>query len=139
MSAYQVNETVLYNVINLVSKCGSYGQYYKELPALIKEAKEKPAGLFDKLVKLNRFSLVERYGKNNGLEFEVKFNDQLLIKSVMKSNQYQQLKSLECFLYQSCEGDAEKTDLYKYLDSLKNQFMGNIIGKLPEYEQARWG
>ena len=61
------------------------------------------------------------------------------IKSVMQSNQYQQLKSLKCFLYQSCEGDAKKTDLYKYLDSLKNQFMGNIIDKLPEYEQARWG
>ena len=139
MSAYQVNETVLYNVINAVSKCGSYGQYYKELPALIKEAKEKPASLFDKLVKLNRFSLVERYGKNNGLEYEVKFNNQELIKSVMKSNQYQRLKSLECFLYQSCEGEAERTDLYKYLDSLRGQSMSNIIGTLPEYEQASWG
>ena len=139
MSAFQVNEACLYDVINLVSKCGSYGEYYKELPDLIKLAKEKPAGLFDKLVKLNRFSLVERYGKNNGLEFKVKFDNQGLIKSVMKSNQYQQLKSLECFLYQSCEGEAEKTDLFKYLESLKNQFMSNIIDKLPEYKQASWG
>ena len=139
MSAYQVNEACLYNVINLVSKCGSYGEYYKELPDLIKLAKEKPAGLFDKLVRLNRFSLVERYGKNNGLEFKVKFNDQDHIKSVMKSNQYQQLKSLECFLYQSCEGTAQDLDLYKYLESLKAQFMSLIISKLPEYEQASWG
>ena len=139
MSAFQVNEACLYDVINLVSKCGSYGEYYKELPDLIKLAKEKPAGLFDKLVKLNRFSLVERYGKNNGLEFKVKFDNQGLIKSVMKSNQYQQLKSLECFLYQSCEGNAQHTDLYKYLESLKAQFMSLIISELPEYEQASWG
>ena len=91
MSAYQVNENCLYNVINLVSKCGSYGEYYKELPALINQSKDKPKDLFNRLIELNRFSLVERYG-DKGLEFEVKFNEQGLIKSMMQSNQYQQLK-----------------------------------------------
>ena len=139
MSAFQVNEACLYNVINLVSKCGSYGEYYKELPALIGQAKDKPEDLFNRLVKLNRFSLVERYGKNNGLEFEVKFKQSSYVKSMMQSNQYQQLKSLVCFLYQSCEGKAENIKLYKYLRSLEHQYTFSIVNRLPEYERASWG
>jgi hypothetical protein len=136
MSAFQVDEPCFYNVINLVSKCHGWNKNHQ---ALIQEAKDKPESLFNKLVELNRYSLVERYGENNGLEFKVIFNPQGLTKSYFKSNTSQLLKSLECFSYQSCEGKAEKTDLYKWLADFKHEWMSNIINKIPEYEQAKWG
>ena len=59
MSAFQVDEACLYNVINLVSKCHGWTLKHR---ALIQEAKDKPESLFNKLIKLNRYSLVQRYG-----------------------------------------------------------------------------
>jgi hypothetical protein len=49
------------------------------------------------------------------------------------------LKTLKCYLYQSCEGRAEKTPLFSYLDDVRHQLEESIISELPQYETATWG
>jgi hypothetical protein len=52
----------------------------------------------------------------------------------------QVLKSLQCWLYQCCEGDVPQTEIYKLFDRDVQMFlMSKIIDTLPEYQQAEWG
>lgn len=51
---------------------------------------------------------------------------------------YQFLKSLRCYLYQCCEGDCYKDDLYKALDHLSVDLAYFIATNQPEYELAEW-
>lgn len=55
--------------------------------------------------------------------------------------QFQSYKSLQCWLYQCCEGDIpEVSKLYKFFDTVVIRHMANsIITKTPAYEQAEWG
>jgi hypothetical protein len=52
----------------------------------------------------------------------------------------QVLKSLQCWLYQCCEGEAPETALYQLFDhDVRVYLMGKIISQLPEYQRAEWG
>jgi len=53
-------------------------------------------------------------------------------------NKYQALKSMHCLRYQCCEGNIDKTDLYKFLDELIHAWESYIIDGIPEYENAGW-
>ena len=55
------------------------------------------------------------------------------------ANRYQVLKSLQCWLYQSCEGDCNASDLYKLFEEISHSMALNIIADMPEYELAKWG
>ena len=136
MSAYIVDEDNLYRVINSITKIEGYTKPLKE----IKEtAISNPKGLFKKLNSLNRYSISQRYEKDI---FEDKmtypFNLSKYNETVLKTNKYQNLKSLRCYLYQSCEGKAENTDLYKLISKASDNICYDIICNLPQYEQARW-
>lgn len=48
------------------------------------------------------------------------------------------LKSLQCYLYQSCEGRCDKTKLYKMLDRISKIIEWNIISEMPDYKEAKW-
>jgi len=59
---------------------------------------------------------------------------------VLKDRQeIQVLKSLQCFLYQCCEGDTDTLELYKALKEIEVSLLNSIVDKLPEYEKAIWG
>jgi hypothetical protein len=52
----------------------------------------------------------------------------------------QVLKSLECWLYQCCEGEVRETALYTLFGSdVRLYLMSKIIDGMPEYEEADWG
>ena len=53
----------------------------------------------------------------------------------------QAYKSLQCWLYQCCEGDIpEVSKLYTFFDTVVVRHMASsIITKTPAYEQAEWG
>jgi hypothetical protein len=53
----------------------------------------------------------------------------------------QAYKSLQCWLYQCCEGNIpEASKLYTFFDTVVVQHIANsIITNTPEYEQAEWG
>ena len=54
-------------------------------------------------------------------------------------NDYQLVKSLSCFLYQACEGDAVKKSLYKTLVEIQNNFNGSLVNEHPQYQEVKWG
>ena len=62
MSAYQVDENTIYDVIHLIRKSYGSGPHYEEKQELKKMVECAPFKLFDDLVKLNIYSLKNRYG-----------------------------------------------------------------------------
>ena len=52
---------------------------------------------------------------------------------------FQALKSLACFLYQSCEGTCDNLPLYLALRDVQNRLCINYVNNRPEYESAKWG
>jgi hypothetical protein len=60
--------------------------------------------------------------------------------SVLKpANMVSLYKSLQCYLYQCCEGKVPETALYKALQNIANTLARYIVSDLPEYEAANWG
>jgi hypothetical protein len=53
----------------------------------------------------------------------------------------QAYKSLQCWLYQCCEGDIpDASKLYTFFDTVVVGHIANcIITQIPAYEQAEWG
>lgn len=53
-------------------------------------------------------------------------------------DRFQALKSLACWLYQSCEGTCHTEPLYELMEELKYEWAMAIVNDLPEYERAEW-
>ena len=51
----------------------------------------------------------------------------------------QVLKSLQCWLYQCCEGDVPTTKLYLFFREVESYLALKIVSDLQEYEKATWG
>lgn len=51
---------------------------------------------------------------------------------------YQILKSFDCYLYQSCEGNCYKLPLYKAIEALRDKWGAYIAQNQPQYEEAKW-
>lgn len=139
MSAYQVDYETIGRVLKAISKAGCYGSRYKKIEKL-KQQYEKNAGIvFDQLLELNRLSLKSRYEDAESMFFDVDRSKAVWLSRQLGHNDYQLLKSLNCFLYQSCEGNANKTDLYKTIDSIANNYSSDLVTKSIEYQNATWG
>ena len=139
MSAYQVDYETIGRVLKAISKAGCYGSRYKQIEKL-KQQYEKNAGIvFDQLLELNRLSLKGRYEDAKSMFFEVDRSKAVWLSRQLGHNDYQLLKSLNCFLYQSCEGNANKTDLYKTIDCIANNYSSDLVTKSTEYHNATWG
>ena len=91
---------------------------------------------------MNNWSLVERYpdlkDKPEGMIIPLKYNEQEYLKVKTEGNFIQWFKSGQSYTYQSCEGDAGKSQLYKSIDFMTNEMAGKIVCTLPKYESARW-
>ena len=142
MSAYQVSEKCLYEVMSLINKVYGSGEHYEENQKIKDTCRNKPEVFFYWLSKLNNWSLVERYpdlkDKPEGMIRPLKYNEQEYLKVQSESNLIQWFKSGESYTYQSCEGDAGKSQLYRSIDFMVNELAGKIVSSLPKYEQARW-
>ena len=140
MSAYQVDKDCLGRVLKAISKVGTHGPRYKEIEKLKDQYNKNAGKVFDNLLNLNRYSLQERYPD----DFKELFCDVDRSKAVWLSrqlghNDYQLVKSLSCFLYQACEGDAVKKSLYKTLVEIQNNFNGSLVNEHPQYQEVKWG
>lgn len=142
MSAYQVNEKCLYEVMSLINKVYGSGEHYEENQKIKDTCRNKPEVFFNWLSKLNNWSLVERYpdlkDKPEGMIRPLKFNMKEYLKVQSEGNLIQWYKSASSYTYQSCEGDAGKSQLYRSIDFMVNELAGEIVSSLPKYEQARW-
>ena len=136
MSAFIVEEDNLYRVINTITKIEGYTKPLREIK---EQAISNPKGLFKKLNSLNRYSISQRYEKDIfDDQMTYPFNLSKYNEAVLKTNKYQNLKSLTCFLYQSCEGQAENSDLYKILNKISSDIAYNIVSNTEEYKKAKW-
>lgn len=54
-------------------------------------------------------------------------------------SEVQFFKTLQCFLYQCCEGDADENPPYKTLSAIKGLLAPFINQESPENEAAEWG
>jgi hypothetical protein len=89
--------------------------------------------LGQKMWDLNQLSLGYRYGDPR--------QELLYHYSSVSCSDIQAYKSVQCWLYQCCEGDIPETSkLFTFFDTVVVQHIANfIITKTPEYEQAEWG
>lgn len=51
----------------------------------------------------------------------------------------QVLKSLQCWMYQCCEGDVPQSNLYRFFEEVEAYLASKIVKDLPEYNKAEWG
>ena len=98
--------------------------------------------IFEILANMNIDSLKQRYPKS--------YDDMIgIIKFIQNADiwqnrekgltyHWQLLKSLQCYLYQCCEGNVPDCDLYKELTKLEHTLQSYIISKMPEYDKAEW-
>jgi len=87
----------------------------------------------EELYKLNVYSLKQRY-PNNWERMVIPFK---WVEN-KKINHFQFLKSVGCWIYQSCEGDAEEKPLFKIMKNIEVVLMGKVIGDLKEFQNAKW-
>lgn len=139
MSAYQVEYKCLGRILKAISKVGVYGPRFEQIEKLKDQYNKNAGKVFDQLLNLNRFSLAERYPEDSKeLHFEVDRSKAVWLSRQLGHNDYQLLKSLNCYLYQSCEGDASKSNLYKTLREISNSFAHDLASKNRSYDEAEW-
>jgi len=88
--------------------------------------------LAKELYLLNCYSLNQRYGDKMEDFKEFKYKEPQTISKM------QCLKSVQCWLYQSCEGDAETKPLYKVMQKIETALLYTLISELKEYQEAEW-
>ena len=142
MSAYQVNEKVLGDVLKAVKLAGIHGREYKGVENYKNRAKEDTKSFVQDLINWNRYSLKQRY-PNDAEEMYFDINIDMVIakaNSLMNgSDKAQLLKSMECYSYQSCEGDSVKKGWYRILDSIKDQVAYELAHQHPMYTKLNLG
>jgi hypothetical protein len=139
MSAYQVDENTIYDVLHLIRKSYGSGPYYEEKQEMKLMVVNRPFTLFDNLVKLNIYSLKNRYSDYKKMIRPMKFNWTAYGRRINMANDFQFFKSTQCFTYQSCEGKAGNKKLYKLVHAFEQEFATQLVDKMPEYQQASWG
>lgn len=100
--------------------------------------------IFVTLAKLNAQSLEERYGDDvDDMIGDVDFVSGCDIweptpYGMIKPWHYQVLKSLDCYLYQSCDGKCYELPLYKAIEKLRDKWGCYIAQQQYDYELAEW-
>ena len=126
------------------------GFYFPEsLRDALQDTRYDGEQVFNELAKLNIASLSQRYYDYYDMVGDVEyipgcdmwerpFWDQEQGVNMIAPWHYQFLKSLRCYLYQSCEGDCYESKLYKALDQLSLELAYFIATNQPQYELAEW-
>lgn len=84
----------------------------------------------------NCIAVDERYGKGQAKDFrELNYE----YKFLLDTDQIQAYKSLRCWLYQCCEGEAETSPLYELMNKIESRVATAIVSDMPRFENARWG
>lgn len=105
------------------------------------------------MLNLNVRSVKECYGERTKELFPSIDSMKQKYRSV-HTTEMQFFKSLQCYTYQSCQGNCDKEPLYLALDGIEKAFATKIaakygyhgpesyrdcVSKLPEYKKATWG
>jgi len=73
------------------------------------------------------------YRYNEDLQdFKIKFEE------ITENNEFQILKSLQCFLYQCSEGEIPETKLFKMLKEIEEVLKNKVLDGIEDYKKAKW-
>jgi len=97
--------------------------------------------LADAMLAMNIDAFRQRYGMRALLAQDLDYIDldTRNWKPVTAFSEVQFFKSLQCFLYQCCEGDVDEKPLYKALDAIRELLAPSINEDSAEYDAAEWG
>lgn len=131
MSAFIVEKESIERIASIISLRDTYKRRLRKDFNIDLEQKEGFNNLCVALYSLNYDSVNYRYRENTVLEPDT--------YSVMLSdNPFQDIKTIQCFLYQCSEGDIPDTKLFGFIEDLLHDLMYDVISKNPEYEKAKW-
>ena len=136
MSAFLVEEKTLNRILSYLDEELRRSAWLRskfEADLGVNFAGDWRTALGQKMWDLNQLALGYRYGDPH---------QELLYHFLsVPCTDIQAYKSLQCWLYQCCEGDIpEVSKLYKFFDTVVLQHLANsIITTTPEYDQAEWG
>jgi hypothetical protein len=140
MSAFMVADTTINRVVTWLSREMDHMYFIsRKLHELGIDTSR--AGWEEKLgqamFQLNIDGVNARYGDGEAKDFR---NLNYTYQSTYFLTTIQVYKSLECWLYQCCEGNVPETPLYKLFDQdIKAYIAQKIIYSLPAFDQAEWG
>lgn len=108
------------------------------------------AKVAEKLYAMNLNAYTQRYRREPLEPVEFKYEDGINDIQQHYSNRYNKennypldlvpyYKLLMCYLYQCCEGDVDKSELYIQLDKLQDRMAAHIISRTKEFDAASWG
>lgn len=146
MSAWMVSNETLSKIANLIDtyRVTGYNGFGYDMPGgLMRIVGRKSAKkIFEILADMNIEALKQRYPKNfDDMIGVIEFIPNAYIWQIREKGltyHWQLLKSLQCYLYQCCEGSVPDCDLYKELTNLEHTLQSYIISKMPEYQAAEW-
>jgi hypothetical protein len=87
------------------------------------------------MFQLNCDGVNQRYGEGEAKRFR---SLNFRYKPEFDHSLVQVLKSLQCWMYQCCEGDVPKTKLYQFFEEVERHLALKIVMNLPEYDKAKW-
>jgi hypothetical protein len=136
MSAFLVEEKTLNRILSYLDaelRRSAWLRSKFEADLGVNLAGDWRTALGQKMWDLNQLSLGYRYADPKQ-ELSYQF-------SSVSCPAIQAYKSVQCWLYQCCEGDIpEVSKLYTFFDTVVLQQIANsIITTTPEYDQAEWG
>jgi hypothetical protein len=96
--------------------------------------------LADAMLAMNLDAFRQRYGLKTMLDdLDCIDLDRRTWTPLEAFSEVQFFKSLQCFLYQCCEGDVDERPLYKTLTAIQNLLAPFINQDSAEYDAAEWG
>lgn len=147
MSAFMVSNQTLSELANTISAycIAGYNGFGFDFSGWIRShfAMKSAKEIFDELTQMNIDSLSQRYPKDyKEMVGELEYIPTADLWSPrhlgVQQWHYQLLMSLQCYLYQCCEGDVPERELFKELSKSKNGIMEFIVCHQPEYQKAEW-
>lgn len=135
MSAWLVSEQSTSNLVSAILRYDKDDIQYS-CPRLVKLLDgivgNKAITLFREMRKMNIRSLRYRYGDEH-----IKVGNYVSPNSVY--DKYQTVKSIHCYLYQSCENPRDtKTRLYRGLEELAAYINERIVMESDGWNKAQW-
>jgi len=144
MSAYVVDDITINRVVGWIfhKAMGENHDYtiqsLKELGYIL----DTPIGckrLAEDMFTLNCDSIEQRYGEGSAKDFRELDFKYRQVSFAETDKIHQVLKSLQCFIYQSCEGDNPKNSLlFNALEKLSDRICYNIATSATQYDKAEW-
>lgn len=138
MSAFLVSMLTINRIVATIGALLRTGRYYNTAQRFAAAGFDiSRSGWEERLAKamfaLNQEALRQRYGDPATDRFVYKW-------MTADPNLYQTLKSVECWLYQCCEGAVPESKLYQFFRTVVRVWLLKVIvSRLPEYEEAEWG